>query len=215
MQHAQVFDLRERNRTVSFSEPLVEKVVEFVVWTQMKRTTEYKTRSRACRDLRPSVGDSESEALGSSCASVSVEGNSESFALGSEDVQVCRPCGLVSDVPAVEYCEDFATVAAQVIHQETIDEEDDFLILEQQKASHTSVSPNQVVASTGPQRQKWTESIDKELGRLKDTGTLERLDEDSLSCLRREATSKKVPLVIIPAQLVFVVKADGSYKSRL
>eukprot|EP00971_Amphidinium_carterae_P279794 5554119-Amphidinium_carterae.1 len=63
-------------------------------------------------------------------------------------------------------------------------------------------------------KEKWDESVHKELGGLTDTATLEEIDEASLSQLKRQAASQEFPVVITPGQIVFVVKSDGSFKSR-
>eukprot|EP00971_Amphidinium_carterae_P189543 3762386-Amphidinium_carterae.2 len=70
------------------------------------------------------------------------------------------------------------------------------------KAQHTNVSPKCVLESKSKERENWKTCVEKELSRLRETGTLEEVDNSSLAYLRNQAKTPSIHF------------ADGTYKSR-
>eukprot|EP00971_Amphidinium_carterae_P233456 4633283-Amphidinium_carterae.3 len=95
-------------------------------------------------------------------------------------VQVHDLDGQIPEDSIEDFCERPLDVAAYVAQELEHDSEEKLLNLDPRKASHTSVDSvpaSRVVESRSDERVKCLNSVDKELGRLHDTGTREQLDE--------------------------------------
>eukprot|EP00971_Amphidinium_carterae_P352474 6492612-Amphidinium_carterae.1 len=202
-------------KRVTFANPEIEELVEFEVQSLRISTRQHKEQSRTRKIVSTmlEVGSDEDVCYESdTCQWDDADGMHDD--LYDDVVQVHNPDGKIAEVSIEDFCEKPSDVAAYVAQELEHESEEELLNLDPRKASHTSVPASKVVESRSDERVKWLNSVDKELGRLHDTGTLEPLDEKSFSQLRNESTSRGVPLITIPAQLLFVIKADGSYKCR-